>query len=80
MQDAFVEEALRPGVRVTLAMGESAEHSTISNGPLAGQVVLIGRTAHPLDPKQQRGMYWGYQTRLAPSLAAALSDCPFQVL
>ncbi|KAK9842784.1 hypothetical protein WJX74_002415 [Apatococcus lobatus] len=77
-QDAFVEEALRPGLRVTLAMGESAEHMTISKGPFAGQVVLRGCLAHPLDPKQQRGMYWGYQTRLAPNLAAALSDCPFQ--
>ena len=74
-----MEDALRPGVRVTLAMGESAEHGTVPTGPLAGQVVLKGRLAHPLDPKQQHGMYWGYQTRLASNLAAALSECPFQV-
>ena len=79
MQDAYVEQALRTGLRVTLAMGESKEHSTISKGPLSGQVVIKGRIAHPLDPKQQHGLYWGYQTRLAPSLAAALEDCPFQV-
>ncbi|KAK9866650.1 hypothetical protein WJX84_000349 [Apatococcus fuscideae] len=77
-QDAYVEQALRTGLRVTLAMGESKEHSTISKGPLSGQVVIKGRIAHPLDPKQQHGLYWGYQTRLAPSLAAALEDCPFQ--
>lgn len=75
-----MEEALRSGVRVTLAMGESAEHETVPSGPLAGQVVLKGRLAHPLDPKRQHGMYWGYQTRLASNLAAALSECPFQVM
>ncbi len=78
-QDAHTEEALRSGARVTLAMGDSAEHTTIAKGPLTGRVVIKGRLAHPLDPKRLHGMYWGYQTRLASNLQAALDDCPFQV-
>ena len=35
---------------------------------------------HPADPRERAGLYWGYTTRIVPSLAALLdpAQCPFE--
>jgi hypothetical protein len=30
-------------------------------------------------PRESLGMYWGYTTRLAENLTAAINECPFEV-
>lgn len=41
--------------------------------------VLQGQAVAPTAPKKATGTYWGYQTRLAGSLGAVFSECPFKV-
>ena len=35
--------------------------------------------AQPSDPRQQLGLYWGYQTRIATSVKQVLDSSPYQV-
>ena len=46
--------------------------------PLRRQV-LPGRVVTPSEPREAGGLYWGYTTRLASGLHAAVADSPFQV-
>ncbi|KAL1511911.1 hypothetical protein AB1Y20_005192 [Prymnesium parvum] len=32
----------------------------------------------PREPREEAGLYWGYQVRIAPSLSAVWSECPYQ--
>lgn len=41
--------------------------------------VLPARVVSPAEPREAAGLYWGYSTRLAAGLGAALTDCPFEV-
>ncbi len=67
-RDAVVPGALRPGARVTLRMG---------GAPRGESAPLRGELATPAEPRERAGRYWGYTVRVAPSLAAALEECPF---
>ena len=69
-------EALQTGVRVTLAMGDAPEPEP---SPAGEGEVLPARLVSPSEPREAAGLYWGYTTRLAAGLSAALSDCPFEV-
>jgi predicted SPOUT superfamily RNA methylase MTH1 len=40
--------------------------------------VLLGRAVPPSTPREELGLYWGYQTRLASSLGAVFSESPFE--
>ena len=70
-------EALQPGVRVTLAMGDAPEPEP---SPAGEGEVLPARLVSPAEPREAAGTYWGYTTRLAAGLHAALADGPFEVL
>lgn len=72
MQDAYVGRVLRPGARVTLAMGDEAESEWMD-----GWEVYKAQLATPADPRERRGQYWGYLTRIAPSLESLFEGCPF---
>ncbi|PSC74008.1 methyltransferase C9orf114-like protein isoform X2 [Micractinium conductrix] len=71
-RDAHIPQAVKQGVRVTLAMGEQPTVTTAG-----GQQVLQAALALPTDPRERAGLYWGYLTRMAPSLAALREQCPF---
>lgn len=71
-KDAHIPQAARQGVRLTLSMGEQPLPATVQ-----GQQVLRGQLALPTDPRERGGLYWGYITRIAPSLQAMLEQCPF---
>ena len=80
LQDAYVTQALRPNVRVTLQMGAQPTEMTLQQPGLGpGRQVLFGQLAQPSSPRVNDGTYWGYTTRLAPSLSQAFQDCPFAV-
>ena len=78
MQEAYIEQAVRIGARVTLEMGESARH--VRSQGWEGHGKMYGaRLANMADPRQKLGLYWGYQTRIARTLQELTSGCPFKV-
>ena len=61
-------------------MGAQPTEMTLQQPGLGpGQQVLFGQLAQPSSPRVNDGTYWGYTTRLAPSITQALQDCPFAV-
>lgn len=80
LQDAYVPQALRPNVRVTLQMGAEPTEMTLQQPSLgAGRQVLFGQLAKPLSPKETEGTYWGYTTRLASTISQVFKDGPYGV-
>ena len=80
-QSAYVKEVLRPGVRVTLEMGQERTWFNVPKGPLVGkrQQALVGRVVLPWEPRARSGTYWGYSVRIASGLNEALSASPYEV-
>ena len=76
-----MKEALQPGVRVTLELGEERMWMQLNKGPLAGkrQQALVGRVVLPGEPRARSGTYWGYSVRIAAGLGEALSASPYEV-
>lgn len=80
LQDAYVPQALRANVRVTLQMGAQPTEMTLQQPSLgAGKQVLFGQLAKPSSPRETEGTYWGYTTRLASSISQAFKDGPYGV-
>lgn len=80
LQDAYVPQALRPNVRVTLQMGAHPTEMTLQQASLgAGRQVLFGQLAKPSSPRETEGTYWGYTTRLAASISQVFIDGPYGV-
>ncbi|KAL0022620.1 hypothetical protein WJX77_011121 [Trebouxia sp. C0004] len=78
-KDAYITQALRTNVRVTLQMGPQPTQMTLQQAGLgSGQQVLFGQLAKPSSPRESEGTYWGYTTRLATSLSQVFQDCPFE--
>jgi hypothetical protein len=78
VQAAYVEQAVQQGRRVTLHMGE-APTSRVLTTLTPGDVALEARLAVPSEPRETGGLYWGYSTRIASSMDALFSACPFPV-
>eukprot|EP00744_Colponema_vietnamica_P011490 GILI01016168.1.p1 GENE.GILI01016168.1~~GILI01016168.1.p1 ORF type:complete len:397 (+),score=102.71 GILI01016168.1:45-1235(+) len=66
-QDVRVDKSIQAGVRVTVKMQYDASNR-----------VLGGEAVSPDEPREQAGIYWGYQTRVADSLSAVLNECPYE--
>ena len=81
VQPAILPEALREGARVTVHLGPTrTPASTPTDAALATAAPaggLAGRLAPPRAPTRAAGLHWGYTTRLAPSLAAAVGEGPW---
>ena len=43
-----------------------------------GKRRLKGKIVSPLEPKVVGGLYWGYSVRLARSLGAVFTECPYK--
>jgi len=67
-KEVQIDKALRTGLRVTVRMGKYDENKS----------VLQGTAVSPLQPRQQKGLYWGYQVRVATSLGAVFTECPYR--
>lgn len=61
-----LDKYITPGVRVTVKMDKNT-----GNKKRTGQVVS------PNAPREQLGLYWGYQVRLARSLGQVITECPY---
>ena len=73
--------AARTNMRVTLRMGESPTEQELTQPALATEPerVLAAELALPQTPREERGLYWGYMTRIAHSLEQVLQGSTFQV-
>lgn len=63
-----LEQVIKPGLRVTVAMG--ADRSI--EGDFLKKVV--GRNC----PRQEMGIYWGYTVRYASNLSSVFKGCPYK--
>jgi len=62
-------QEIEAGVRVTVRLDEAREGS---GAPPRGVAVP------PDEPRTKKGLYWGYQVRIARSLRAVFEECPFE--
>lgn len=67
-KDIQIDKQLLPGVRVTVKM----DINTLDKKKQKGTVVS------PSEPRTHAGLYWGYTVRLASSIGAVFTDCPFK--
>lgn len=63
-----INKQLVPGVRVTVKM----DHEYNGKKKCKGVVVS------PSEPRVKAGLYWGYSVRLACSLGAVFTECPYK--
>jgi len=75
-REVLVDRSIPPGTRVTVHLSNPQDSVATGKGVLAK--ALHGRAVRPSTPREERGMYWGYQTRLAQSLEQVFSGCPFK--
>jgi len=67
-QDVVIQQSLKPGARVTVAMG--------STRPEHGEVRVL-EVVPPEEPREKAGLYWGYTVRHTSCLSAVFTNCPF---
>lgn len=68
---ARISGSVPPNNRVTIKF-ESAEEPRMDGfSPLSADAVS------PDAPREEAGYYWGYSTRMAPSLSAIFTECPY---
>jgi predicted SPOUT superfamily RNA methylase MTH1 len=75
-EEVLIGHTLQPGTRVTVKLNEISPSSS-STGAKAKKQPITGEAVSPLQVRQQHGLYWGYQTRLAGSFSEIFSGCPY---
>lgn len=70
LNDVYVpDQNLAPGLRVTCKL---ANQQDIKSKKIVAEVVSPSR------PRQDTGVYWGYNVRLANNLTQILTQCPYE--
>eukprot|EP00903_Cladosiphon_okamuranus_P007158 g6950.t1 len=67
-KEARIDRPLQPGVRVTVKLDKGDPCKKNHKG----------RAVPPSAPREELGLYWGYQTRLASGMADLLAGCPYK--
>lgn len=67
-QDVQIDKLLTPGIRVTVKINQYDP----------SRRMLKGRVVSPAAPREEGGLYWGYSIRLAKSLGAVFTECPYK--
>jgi predicted SPOUT superfamily RNA methylase MTH1 len=65
-KDCQIDRVLPAGTRVTVRLTSSLKAK-----------VLTGVAVSPDTPREEAGLYWGYQTRLAAGLSHVWSECAY---
>lgn len=82
--DLLVDAKIPPNVRVTVRLTNPSQtvadpHSFgDNNSSKRRQRQLTGTVVSPNTPREENGIYWGYQTRIASSFSAIWENCPFK--
>lgn len=67
-QDVQIDKLLTPGIRVTVKINQYD----------SSRRILKGCVVSPAAPREEGGLYWGYSIRLAKSLGAVFTECPYK--
>ncbi|XP_041368516.1 putative methyltransferase C9orf114 [Gigantopelta aegis] len=67
-KEVQIDRELRAGVRVTVKLDTTQEDKKMRKGTVVA----------PSTPRTSAGLYWGYSVRLALSLGAVFSECPYK--
>ncbi|XP_030548145.2 putative methyltransferase C9orf114 isoform X2 [Rhodamnia argentea] len=67
-KDVVINQALEPGIRVTVVMGAERD----LDADLPRQVVSSSK------PRDDAGTYWGYKVRYASNLSSVIKECPYE--
>ncbi|XP_071489447.1 putative methyltransferase C9orf114 homolog [Diadema antillarum] len=67
LKEVHIDRKLQPGLRVTVQMNKAK----------GSQMRAPCKVVSPSAPRIQSGLYWGYTVRLASSLGAVFTGCPF---
>mmetsp|Transcript_4392 Transcript_4392/g.5414 ORF Transcript_4392/g.5414 Transcript_4392/m.5414 type:complete len:190 (-) Transcript_4392:66-635(-) len=67
-QHVYLEKKIPQGTRVTIRF-ESAKKTGKH---------YTGSVVSPQTPREEKGIYWGYTTRLAKNLSSVFSECPYE--
>ena len=73
--DVKVSQEIPDGTRVTVKF--STEEDALQVGQEQKPTVLGADAVAPSEPREEGGLYWGYNVRVAESLSAVLTECPF---
>jgi len=68
LKEVKIDRALKPDVRVTVKMTEYSKNKSFHKGQ------AVSRTT----PRDEAGIYWGYDVRLAQGLSAVFQECPLE--
>lgn len=66
-----IDTCLTAGIRCTVKLDPSAYSKP-------GNPQMTGIAVSPAAPREEKGTYWGYTTRLATSMQAVFDECPFE--
>lgn len=66
-----ISGSVPPNNRVTIKFESTEEPRMDGFSPLSADAVS------PDAPREEAGYYWGYSTRMAPSLSAIFTECPY---
>ncbi|XP_064616429.1 putative methyltransferase C9orf114 [Liolophura sinensis] len=68
LKEVQLDKQLQPGLRVTVKLNSSSPNKKL----------LKGQAVPPSEPSMYAGLYWGYSVRLARSLGAVFTECPYK--
>ncbi|XP_031276572.1 putative methyltransferase C9orf114 [Pistacia vera] len=67
-KNVLIDQVLKPGVRVTVALGTNRN----LDSDFPRKVVPASK------PKEETGMYWGYKVRYASNISSVFKDCSYK--
>ncbi|KAM9324322.1 uncharacterized protein PAF06_000347 [Gastrophryne carolinensis] len=67
-KEVQIDKQLQAGLRVTVQLLEDNPENRVRKG------IVVS----PQHPRTECGIYWGYRVRLASSLSAVFTECPFK--
>ncbi|CAG8521029.1 4012_t:CDS:2 [Ambispora gerdemannii] len=65
-----IDRSLKPGIQVTLDMGNYDVNKAHNN-------YIQAKVVSPKTPREESGLYWGYQIRLADSISKVFTECTY---
>ena len=75
-RDIEIAQAIPRNSRITVEV-EPALYDSMHQRTPPGAQRAQAKAVAPSAPREQDGTYWGYTTRLAPTLSAVWSECPY---
>ncbi|XP_070532533.1 putative methyltransferase C9orf114 isoform X1 [Ptychodera flava] len=71
-KEVRIDRQLQAGIRVTVKLNDKGKQTGNEKKFFTGTVV------GPTVPRTDRGLYWGYTVRLAPTLGTVFTKCPYK--